>query len=93
MDDQWSGGPGRLSPGPPQLYLLLIAGHVLVTLREAFAVAPGAGAARVVAVRRTGPGIVLNRKRGRVFPVDLSTEPEIRDLLSALDTSDPATEN
>jgi hypothetical protein len=133
VDGPWPGGPGRLSPGPPQLHLLLIAGHVLVTLREAFAVAPGAGAARVVAVRRTGPGIygrptldcmlagrwtrtafngvrwadadagsilagtaaelVLNHKRSQVFPVGLSTEPEIRGLLSTLDTTDPAAEN
>ena len=115
------------------LYLLLIAGHVLVTLREAFAVAPGVDAARVIAVRRSGPDIygrpvldcmvagrwtrtafngvrwadadagnilagtatelVLNEKRGQIQPVDLSTEPEIRDLLSAMDTTDPATED
>ena len=41
VDGPWPGGPGRLSPGPPQLHLLLLAGHVLVTLREAFAVDPG----------------------------------------------------
>ena len=115
------------------LYLLLIAGHVLVTLREAFAVAPGVEAARVIAVRRSGPDIyglpvldcmvagrwtrtafngvrwadadagnilagtatelVLNQKRGQILPVDLSTEPEIRDLLSTMDTTDPATED
>jgi len=115
------------------LYLLLIAGHVLVTLREAFAVAPGVDAARVIAVRRSGPDIygrpvldcmvagrwtrtafngvrwadadagnilagtatelVLNEKRGQIQPVDLSTEPEIRDLLSAMDTTDPVTED
>lgn len=115
------------------LYLQLIAGHVLVTLREAFAVAPGIDAARVIAVRRADPDIygrpildcmaagrwtrtaftgvrwadadagnilvgtatelVLNQKRGQVLPVDLSAEPEIRDLLSTLDTTDPATEN
>ncbi len=115
------------------LYLLLIAGHVLVTLREAFAVAPGVDAARVIAVRRSGPGIygrpvldcmvagrwtrtafngvrwadadagnilastatelVLNEKRGQIQPVDLSTEPEISDLLSAMDTTDPAAED
>jgi hypothetical protein len=115
------------------LYLLLVAGHILVTLREAFAVAPGVAAARVIAVRRAGPGIygrpvldcmaagrwtrtafngvrwadadagsilagtaaelVLNHKRGQGLPVDLSAEPEIRDLLSALDTTDPAAEN
>jgi hypothetical protein len=114
------------------LYLLLIAGHVLVTLREAFAVAPGVDAARVIAVRRSGPGIygrpvldcmvagrwtrtafngvswadadagnilagtatelVFNHKRGQILPVDLSAEPEIRDLLSTMDTTDPATE-
>lgn len=38
-----------------RLYLLLVAGHVLVTLRETFAVAPGINSARVVAVR---PGAV-----------------------------------
>jgi hypothetical protein len=115
------------------LYLLLIAGHVLVTLREAFAVAPGVDAARVIAVRRSGPDIygrpvldcivagrwtrmafngvrwtdadagnilagtatelVLNEKRGQILPVDLSSEPEIRDLLSTMDTTDPVTED
>jgi len=115
------------------LYLLLIAGHVLVTLREAFAVAPGVEAARVIAVRRSGPDIygrpvldcmvagrwtrtafngvrradanagkilagtatelVLNQKRGQILPVDLSTEPEIRDLLSTMETTGPATED
>ena len=115
------------------LYLLFIAGHVLVTLREAFAVAPGIEAARVIAVRRSGPDIygrpvldcmvagrwtrtafngvrwadadagnilagtatelVLNQKRGQILPIDLSTEPEIRDLLSTMDTTDPATED
>lgn len=114
-------------------YLLLIAGYMLVTLREAFAVAPGAGAARMIAVRRGDPDIygrpaldcmmagrwtrtalngvrwsdadaakilagtaselLLNEKRGQILPVDLSNEPEIRDLLSAMDTSDPATED
>lgn len=56
------------------LCLLLIAGHVLVTLHEAFAVAPGVNAARVIAVRRGGPDIycrpvlycmVAGRGRGR----------------------------
>ena len=37
------------------LYALLIAGCVLVTLREAFAVAPGINAARVVTLRADGP--------------------------------------
>jgi hypothetical protein len=114
-------------------YLLLIAGHVLVTLREAFAVAPGIAAARVIAVRGTGPDIygrpaldcmlagrwtraalsgvrwadadagdilastatelILNQKRGQVLPVDLSTQPEIQDLLSAMDTTDPPAGN
>jgi hypothetical protein len=36
------------------LYTLLVAGHVLVTLREAFAVAPGINAARVIALRSEG---------------------------------------
>jgi hypothetical protein len=115
------------------LYLLLIAGHVLVTLREAFAVAPGIQAARIIAIRHSGPDIygrpaldcmlagrwtrtafngvhwadadagnilagtatelLLNQKRGQVLPVDLSTEPEIQDLLSTMDTADPADED
>jgi hypothetical protein len=40
----------------------------------------------------TAAELVLNQKRGKIFPVDLSTEPEIRDLLSAMDTTDPAAE-
>jgi hypothetical protein len=36
------------------LYVLLVAGHVLVTLREAFAVAPGINAARVIVLRNGG---------------------------------------
>jgi hypothetical protein len=115
------------------LYLLLIAGHVLVTLREAFAVAPGLQAARVVAIRRSGPDIygrqaldcmlagrwtrtafngvhwadadagnilagtaaelLINQKRSQILPVDLSTEPEIQDLLSTMDTTEPHAEN
>jgi len=115
------------------LYMLLIAGYVLVTLREAFAVAPGVDAARVIAVRRTAPDIygrsaldcmvagrwtrtafngvrwadadasnilagtatelVLNEKRGQILPVDLCTEPEIRDLLATMDTTDPVTDD
>jgi hypothetical protein len=115
------------------LYLLLIAGHVLVTLREAFAVAPGIQAARVIAIRRSGPDIygrpaldcmlagrwtrtafngvhwedadpgnilagtaaelLINQKRGQILPVDLSTEPEIQDLLSTMDTAEPSAEN
>jgi hypothetical protein len=115
------------------LYLLLIAGHVLVTLREAFAVAPGIQTARVIAIRHSGPDIygrpsldcmlagrwtrtalngvhwadadagsilagtatevLLNQKRDQVLPVDLSTEPEIQDLLSSMDTAEPSDEN
>lgn len=37
------------------LYKLLVCGHVLVTVKEAFAVAPRLSAARVVAVRRSAP--------------------------------------
>ncbi len=59
------------------LYQLLIAGHVLVTLREAFAVAPGVEAARVIAVRRGGPDIY-----GRPAHI-----------LATMDTTDPATED
>jgi hypothetical protein len=36
------------------LYTLLVAGHVLVTLREAFAAAPGIKAARVIILRSGG---------------------------------------
>jgi hypothetical protein len=115
------------------LYLMLIAGHVLVTLREAFAVAPGAQAARLIAVRRgsqdiygrtsldcmlagrwarsafngvrwadaeavdilagTAIELLLNQKRGQVLPVDLAAEPEIRALLSGMDTTEPATDD
>lgn len=38
-------------------YQLLVCGHVLVTLRETFAVAPGIAAARLVAVRATAPDV------------------------------------
>jgi len=111
-------------------YLLLVAGYVLVTLREAFAVVPGVDAAKVIAVRRRDPDIygrtaldcmvagrwtraafngvrwadadagnilagtaaelVVNQKRGQLLPVDLSGEPQIRDLLDSMDTTDPA---
>ncbi|GAB93144.1 DUF4236 domain-containing protein [Gordonia rhizosphera] len=37
-----------------EFYMALVAGYVLVTLREAFAVAPGLTAARIVAVRASG---------------------------------------
>ena len=40
-----------------QLYGLLAAGHVLVTLREAFAVAPGIHAGRVIALRSGGQDV------------------------------------
>jgi hypothetical protein len=40
-----------------QLYGLLAAGHVLVTLREAFAVAPGIQAGRVIALRSEGQDV------------------------------------
>ena len=37
------------------LYTLTVMGHVLVTIKEAFAVAPGLTAARVIALRNGGP--------------------------------------
>ncbi len=43
------------------VYIELIAGHVLVTLREAFAVAVGVSAARVIAVR-SGAADIYGRK-------------------------------
>ena len=50
-----------------------------------------AGAGNILA--GTATELLLNHKRGQVLPVDLSAEPEIRDLLSAMDTTDPAAEN
>lgn len=44
------------------LYMLLVAGHVLVTLRETFAVAPGINAAKVI-VLRTGGADAYGRSR------------------------------
>jgi hypothetical protein len=41
----------------------------------------------------TATELVLNEKRGQILPVDLSTEPGIRDLLATMDTADPATED
>jgi hypothetical protein len=41
----------------------------------------------------TATELVLNQKRGQILPVDLSAEPEIRDLLSAMGTTDPASED
>jgi hypothetical protein len=38
-----------------ELYRLLVAGHVLATVKECFAVAPGLTSVRVVAVRRSRP--------------------------------------
>jgi hypothetical protein len=37
------------------LYTLTVMGHVLVTIKEAFAIAPGLNAARVIALRNGGP--------------------------------------
>jgi hypothetical protein len=111
-----------------QLYGLLAAGHVLATVREALAVAPGIQATRVIAVRSEGQDVygrplldcilagqwtraafagvrwreadamaimtstaselVMNVKRGEIFPVDLTTEPEIAAVLANIDTTD-----
>jgi hypothetical protein len=112
------------------LYKLLVCGHVLVTLKEAFAVAPGLVSARVVALRPTPtdaygkvrPEVVLAglferarlqgiqwsdadavrvlndskphlifMQRGVVqelVPVDLAEEPELQDLVAAVDFDD-----
>jgi hypothetical protein len=51
------------------------------------------GARSQVALADTATELVLNQKRGRILPVDLSTEPAMRDLLSTMDTTDQATEN
>jgi hypothetical protein len=37
--------------------------------------------------------LVLNQKRGQVLPVDLAAEPEIRDVLSGMDTAEPGAED
>jgi hypothetical protein len=37
--------------------------------------------------------LLLNQKRGQVLPVDLAAEPEIRALLSGMDTTEPATDD
>lgn len=44
------------------LYTKCVCGHVLVTVKEAFAVAPAIASARVVAVRSTSPDAVGGRK-------------------------------
>lgn len=51
----------KLPKGEP-LYALLISGHVLVTLGEAFAVAPGIPAARVIELRSSGPDAYGNAR-------------------------------
>jgi hypothetical protein len=41
----------------------------------------------------TATDLVLNQEAWADPPVGLSAEPEIRDLLSVMDTTDPAAEN
>jgi hypothetical protein len=41
----------------------------------------------------TAAELLINQKRGQILPVDLSTEPEIQDLLSTMDTTEPHAEN
>jgi hypothetical protein len=41
----------------------------------------------------TATELVLNHKRGQVLPVDLAAEPQIPDLLSGMDTAEPAAED
>jgi hypothetical protein len=41
----------------------------------------------------TAAELLINQKHGQILPVDLSTEPEIQDLLSTMDTAEPSAEN
>jgi hypothetical protein len=41
----------------------------------------------------TATELALYQKRGQILPVDLSAELEVRDILSAVDTTDSATED
>jgi hypothetical protein len=114
-------------------YKLFVCGHVLVTVREAFAVAPGLGSARVVILRNDGNdaygnprmscliaarferqklvGIqwatadagaicddasteLVTNQVGRtkeLGPIDLAKEPELAQLLGAVDLAELAT--
>ena len=55
-------------------YRELVAGHVVVSVREAFAVAPGAASASVVAVRDGGRGLVGRRRCEPLMAVTLTRE-------------------
>lgn len=112
------------------LHLMLVASHMLLTVREALAVAPGLTAVRVVALQSpridsygapqidvlfgarferdrlttvrwddaeantiihdTASEVVVNLKRTthELQPIDLSTEPAIRDLLSRVEVGE-----
>jgi hypothetical protein len=109
-------------------YASVLAGYMIVTAKEAFAVAPGITRARVVALRRTAPDaygkerfeaiaaagfqreafdgirwdnasgaevldatadeIVYNPqgRTGEAAPIDVSSEPEVAELLNRIDT-------
>ena len=41
----------------------------------------------------TATELAFYQKRGQILPVDLSAEPEVRDILSAVDTTDSAAED
>jgi hypothetical protein len=58
--------------------------------RKAFNGVRWADAESVDILAGTATELVLNHKRGQVLPVDLAAEPQIRDLLSGLDTAEPA---
>jgi hypothetical protein len=60
-------------------YTLLVAGHVLVTLRETFAAAPGINAARVLALRDDGTDTSALRP-GPVAGARADTSPRARTL-------------
>jgi hypothetical protein len=109
------------------LYAALVAGHVLVTVRETLAVAPGINGARVLVLRDGGTDaygkprlecllagrwtraafegvrwqeanaarilqdtsarLIANFRRDQLQPIDLSKEPEIAEVLAAIDTT------
>ena len=74
--------PGTTAAGNPSLkkitqreredfYKVFVCGQVLVTVREAFAVAPGLGSARVVVLRRDGSDVYGREKTSCILAVKL----------------------
>ena len=61
--------------------------------RMAFKGVHWADAAAGNSLAGTATELALCQKHGQVLPVDLSAEPEVRDILSAVDTTDTAAED